>query len=163
MRRPPPTAALRIDLCKAQDAEIVHRLTQAAFGGLAALDPPSGADRETVAAVRRDLETHGGALARAGARPVGCLRFAAEHGHLHVRRVAVLPELQGKGIGRELMRWAENHAAAKGLPEVTVGVRLALPANLAFYKRLGYEVVAEHAHVGYDRPTWVSLRKSVPR
>jgi GNAT superfamily N-acetyltransferase len=96
-------------------------------------------------------------------RPVGCLRWAAAADHLHVRRVAVLPELQGRGIGRALMAWAEQEAEARSLPAVTVGVRLALAENLAFYRRLGYEAVSEHSHPGYERPTWVEMRKRLRR
>jgi hypothetical protein len=44
-------------------------------------------------------------------------------------------------------------------PAVLVGVRLALRDNLAFYRTLGYEPIGEHCHDGYDRPTWVAMRK----
>ena len=90
--------------CGGNAATMVHELTQAAFAGYEALDPPSGASRETAESVRRDLEAAGGALAWLDSRPVGCLRFVIEADHLHVRRVAVTPELQGLGIGRALMR-----------------------------------------------------------
>ncbi len=139
----------------------MHDLSRAAFRDQAGLDPPSGESRETLDSVRADLEAHGGAIAWWAERPVGCLRFEVEPGHLHVRRVAVLPELQGQGIGRALMAWAEAEAARRRRAEVHVGVRIALPGNLAFYRRLGYEVAAEHAHPGYDRPTWLSLRKAL--
>lgn len=157
--------------CGPEAAEIVSWLTQAAFVEYASLDPPSGAGRESLAAVRADLEAQGGALAwwvggtKADGRqwdgPVGCLRWEAAVDHLHVRRVAVLPDLQGRGIGRALMAWAEQEAVDRSLPAVTLGVRLALPRNLAFYNRLGYRIVSEHSHPGYDRPTWVEMRKMV--
>lgn len=157
----PVASRVEVRVCAHDAAPVVHELTQAAFAGYEALDPPSGASRETVEAVRRDLETAGGALAWLDSRPVGCLRFVVAADHLHVRRVAVTPELQDKGIGRALMAWAEAEAENRGLPRVTVGVRLSVRGNLAFYRRLGYEVVAEHAHPGYDRPTWVSMQKGV--
>ncbi|HSR25195.1 MAG TPA: GNAT family N-acetyltransferase, partial [Candidatus Eisenbacteria bacterium] len=166
MRRPPGGRAeprgLRIAVCGPGQAEVVHRLTRAAFSGQSALDPPSGAGRETLDEVRADLAAHCGAIAWLGGRAVGCLRFERAAEHMHVRRVAVEPELQGGGIGGALMAWAEADARRHGLPEVTVGVRLALARNLAWYRRLGYEVVGEHAHPGHDRPTWASLRKRVP-
>lgn len=152
---------VEVHVCGEDAAAVVHEQTQAAFAGYEALDPPSGASWETVESVRRDLGAASGALAWLDSRAVGCLRFAVTGDHLHVRRVAVTPELQGKGIGRALMAWAEGQASNRGLSRVTVGVRLSLPGNLAFYRRLGYEVVAEHAHPGYDRPTWVSMQKGV--
>ena len=151
---------VRVEPCGPEAAEAVHRLTRAAFAGHAALDPPSGAGRETLDAVRADLAS-GAALALVGDRPVGCLRYAVADGHLHVRRVAVEPALQGRGIGRALMAWAEAEARRRGVAEVTLGVRIALPSNLELYRHLGYEVVSAHAHPGYDRPTWLQMRKPV--
>ena len=159
-----PDLAREVEVVRSdkRDAAVVHVLTQAAFRHYDILDPPSGALKETVDSVRRDLEAGGGAVAFLGSAPVGCLRFEAAAGRFHVRRVAVKPELQGRGIGRTLMTWAEVEAARRGLAYVTVGVRLSLPANLAFYRRLGYEVVAEHSHPGYAGPTAVSMQKRIP-
>jgi predicted N-acetyltransferase YhbS len=154
-------SGLRVEVCGPEQAKLVHRLTQAAFGEHGRLDPPSGVGRETLESVREDLAAGGGALAWLDGTPVGCLRLVPELDSLHVRRVAVLPEHQGRGIGLALMAWAEREAAGRGLPAVSVGVRLALPGNLAFYGRLGYQAVAEHAHPGYERPTWVMMRKSL--
>jgi len=136
-------------------------LTQLAFGDYGSLDPPSGALRESEESVRDDLGRSGGALALLHEQTVGCLRFDREAGALHVRRVAVDPALQRKGIGRALMVWAHGYAHSQGYPEVRVGVRLQLPANLHFYKELGYSVVAEHRHPGYREVTWVEMRRSV--
>jgi hypothetical protein len=57
------------------------------------------------------------------------------------------------------MAWAEAEAGRRGVAEVRIGVRLALTDNIAFYRSLGYEAVAEHAHPGYDHPTSLSMRK----
>jgi ribosomal protein S18 acetylase RimI-like enzyme len=62
-----------------------------------------------------------------------------------VRRVAVLPERQRRGIGTALMSWSHGHAVSLGLHEVRLGVRRQLPGNQAFYKRLGYRVIEARA------------------
>ena len=111
--------------------------------------------------MRADLTYNGGALARLDDRFVGCMRLATGPDGLHVRRLAVEPAFQGRGVGRALMAWAEAEARRRGYGEVRLGVRLALPRLLEFYRRLGYEIEAEHAHPGYRQPTWVSLRKSL--
>jgi ribosomal protein S18 acetylase RimI-like enzyme len=110
--------------------------------------------------VRHDLEVNGGAIAWIGADAVGCLRFEVEPDHMHVRRVAVPPERQRQGIGTALMDWARDHARSLGRHEVRLGVRKQLPGNLAFYKRLGYRVIARHRHPGRRDVTWneMSLR-----
>jgi GNAT superfamily N-acetyltransferase len=154
--------AVRVLPCGPEAAGPVHELTRRAFAPYSGLDPPSGAGRESLESVGAELAVHGGALASTGGGPAGCLRLRERDGHLHVRRVAVAPDRQGQGIGRALMRWAEAEAARRGTDGVSVGVRLALPGNLEFYRRLGYREVGRHAHPGYDRPTWVLLHKRVP-
>lgn len=150
-------------LCGPERAEEVHRLTGVAFSSYARLDPPSGASRETLDRVREDLGRGGGAIAELDGRPVACLRWEVSgEGDFYVRRLAVAPELQGRGIGRTMMAWAEDEARRRGCDAVSVGVRVALPRNLTFYRRLGYEVTAEHRHDGYDRTTWLAMRKEIP-
>jgi GNAT superfamily N-acetyltransferase len=151
---------LHVVPCGPERAEEIHLLTQAAFAGYTALDPPSGAAREDLARVAADLRKGGGAVAELEGRPVGCLRWRiADDGDLHVRRVAVRPDLQRHGVGRSLMLCSEDEARRRGCEGVFVGVRLALPGNLAFYRSLGYEVTGEHRHDGYAHTTWLGLRK----
>ena len=152
---------LRIDLCGPELAAVVHRLTQEAFATHATLDPPSGAGRESLESVRDELAHEEAVVGWVGSRPVACMRMTAEGGHLHVRRLAISPDVQGLGLGRAMMAWAESAARDRGLSAVTVGVRLALTGNQAFFGRLGYEPVAERAHPGYDRPTWVEVRVQI--
>ena len=145
--------------CGAEAAETVHRLTQAAFAHYSQLVPPSGVARETLESVAADLAAQGGALAVVEGAPRGCLRLQIGEDELHVRRVAVHPAFQGRGIGKSLMRWAEAEAGRRRLRRITVGVRLALPQNLDLYRRLGYHVLAHHAHPGHQEPTWASMEK----
>lgn len=137
----------------------MHRLTQLAFAGYDKLDPPSRAVRETEITVREDLEQGGGGIAWLGERAVACLRFEPEPEYLHVRRVAVDPALQRRGIGTALMNWVHAYARRAGYPEVRIGVRLQLPGNLRFYEGLGYRIIAEHRHPGYSQVTWVEMSR----
>ena len=148
-----------IVLCGAERADDVHRLTQLAFAPHAALDPPSGAVKETVERVREDLGAGGGAIAELNGDLVGCLRWLSDGHQMRVRRLAVVPSRQRRGVGRALMVWAESEARRRGHEAVFVGVRVALRGNLAFYRGLGYEVIGEHRHDGYEQTTWLALRK----
>ena len=58
--------------------------------------------------------------------------------YLHVGRVAVVPAWRGRGVATALMGWFEELAASRGLAEIRLAVRLTLPRNEAFYRRLGY-------------------------
>lgn len=155
------SGALHIGRVGPEAAAEVHRLTQRAFGGYGWLTPPSGALDETEDDVRRDLARHGGALARLDGAAVGALRFVAEPKHLHVRRVAVDPDRQGTGVGRALMRWAEDHAGSLGLGAVHLGVRGQLPGNRRFYESLGYRVVREHHFPGTRDVHWLEMAREV--
>ena len=57
---------------------------------------------------------------------------------LGVFDVAVDPAVQGRGIGRALMEFAEARAAAMGLPWVRLDAFAANPGSNAFYRRIGY-------------------------
>jgi ribosomal protein S18 acetylase RimI-like enzyme/glutaredoxin len=152
--------AVLIQAARADSALEVHRLTQLAFGGYGWLTPPSGALAETEDDVRRDLQLRGGALARMAGAAVGALRLRFEPKALWVRRVAVDPAHQGHGVGRELMRWAEQQAAEQGLAEVRLGVREQLPGNRAFYEKLGYRVIQEHLRPGTNQVHWFEMSRS---
>lgn len=148
------------------DAPLILEITRAAFAQFRGrLDPPSGALDETLEGLREHTfqPDHGAALACVDGVPAGALRWSVQpqRQYLYVGRVAVLPAYRQQGIASALMRWAERHARALGLPAVQFGVRLQSPENIRFYQHLGYEV-AEHAtHQGYQQPTFVWMRKTL--
>lgn len=60
------------------------------------------------------------------------------------------------------MEWAHALARREGLAEVRVGVRRELPQNRGFYERLGYRVIAAHAHPGHEEITWYEMALTLP-
>jgi len=108
---------------------------------------------------------HGAALASLDGRLVGALRWSVQPDQqvLHVGRVAVLPAYRRQGVASALMRWAEGQARALGLSAVQIGTRLQLPENIRFYQQLGYEITEQAYHQGYEQPTFVWMRKTVPQ
>lgn len=85
-----------------------------------------------------------------GARVVATASLAGDV----VRSVFVLPELQGRGVGKALMGYVEGVAQAAAVPCLRV------PASLTavpFYKALGYAVVREV--VDGDERTFVMVRE----
>jgi GNAT superfamily N-acetyltransferase len=55
-------------------------------------------------------------------------------------KLAVLPEFQGKGLGRDLVRQAERWLVARGVPKVNLMIRETNLKVRDFYRHLGYEV-----------------------
>lgn len=66
-----------------------------------------------------------------------CMLVETEPGTVRLRQMAVLPSLQGKGIGRALMQFAENIARDRGYRRVIMHAR---KTATGFYEKLGYQV-----------------------
>jgi ribosomal protein S18 acetylase RimI-like enzyme len=76
-----------------------------------------------------------------GGRLVGSVRARVDGDTCHIGRLVVVPDLQGRGIGRRLMAEVERrHAARVARFALFTGERSA--ANLRLYHRLGYREYA---------------------
>lgn len=75
---------------------------------------------------------------------VGYILVEEIDGAAHIEQVSVLPEFQGRGIGRALIARAEGWAAAAGRPAVTLTTVDAVPWNRPLYEHLGFRVLAGH-------------------
>lgn len=139
--------AIAITAATAADAALVRRIMLDAFEQFRdTLEPPSSALDETLDDTRRAIEAGGAALAWADERAVGSVRYLPRPGYLYVGRLAVLPAFRGRGVAAALMAAMEDRARALDLPEVRVEVRLALPDNVALFRRLGFRTISEQPH-----------------
>lgn len=59
-----------------------------------------------------------------------------------LKRIAVHPDWQARGVGSELVHALEKNARQLGFARLRAGTRRTLPSNQAFYARLGYRVVS---------------------
>lgn len=80
-------------------------------------------------------------LALAADRPVGFLLAEAHASSLFIVELSVDLDWQGKGIGRQLIARAAEHARKKGLASLTLTTFRDVPWNAPFYARLGFERV----------------------
>ena len=71
--------------------------------------------------------------------------------HLLVENVAVAPKAQGRGLGRELMAFAERRAAQLGMAELRLYTNQLMTENLALYPALGYAETGRRAEDGFAR------------
>lgn len=78
--------------------------------------------------------------------------------HLWVDVIAVEPDRQGGGVGRDLMRFAEDEAARRGHAEVRLLTHELMRENRAYYGRLGYE---QHDVRGEPGDSLVYMRKQL--
>lgn len=66
-----------------------------------------------------------------------CMLIQSDPQTVRLRQMAVLNTLQGKGIGRALMQFAENLARDRGYTRMTMHARA---SATGFYEKLGYEI-----------------------
>ena len=82
-------------------------------------------------------------LALANDRPVGFILTEAHSSSLFIVELSVDLDWQGKGIGRQLIACAADHARERGLASLTLTTFRNVPWNAPFYARLGFEYVTE--------------------
>ena len=69
-----------------------------------------------------------------------CMLVEEEPGVMRLRQMAVLNDLQGKGIGRALMNFAENVARDMGYRKIRMHARL---NAIGFYEKVGYNKIGD--------------------
>ncbi|CAN5883419.1 GNAT family acetyltransferase [soil metagenome] len=69
---------------------------------------------------------------------VGTVMVGYEGHRGWINYLAVSPEQQGRGLGRELMEEAETRLRALGCPKINLQVRTGNPKVRAFYEAIGY-------------------------
>ena len=70
--------------------------------------------------------------------------------------VAVLPQFQGRGLGRQLIAHAEAEAKRLGYKAIELYAHELMHENIALYTRLGYREFVRKTEKGYNR---VYMRK----
>ena len=96
---------------------------------------------ETLAAYAAD----GRAWVAVGAddEPVGYILVDRVDDAAHIEQVSVLPEHQGRGIGKALIARARAWAEERAMPALTLTTFGHIPWNRPLYEHLGFRVVSE--------------------
>jgi len=71
--------------------------------------------------------------------------------HLLLDNIAVRPERQGHGLGRQLIAFAEAEARRLGFAELRLYTHETMTENIALYRRLGFVETGRGREAGYDR------------
>lgn len=113
---------------------------------------PMGADYEALIAAGAVW------IVRADDRIAGVLVLRPQPPTLLLENVAVAPEQRGRGLGRALIAFAEEHARTSGLDAVTLYTNERMTENLCLYPALGYAETGRRREDGFAR---VYFRKPV--
>lgn len=79
-------------------------------------------------------------LAETDGSPAGALVLRARADHVLIWSVAVEPCLQRRGIGRQLMQFAELEVRRRGVDEVRLYTNKTFSENIRLYRDIGYAV-----------------------
>jgi ribosomal protein S18 acetylase RimI-like enzyme len=86
-----------------------------------------------------------------GEQPAGVIVLIPAGDSLLIENIAVAPAAQGRGLGRQLMEFAERQAAARGFRLLTLYTNEVMEENIAIYTSLGYRETARRLVDGYQR------------
>ncbi|TSI02541.1 GNAT family N-acetyltransferase [Lysinibacillus sp. BW-2-10] len=126
------------------DAPVIHDLMIKAFTEYKNDIPPSSALEETVQSVSDALEKEEKALiAYEDNQPVGMVRFQLKDEGLYFYRLSVIPEKQGKGIAKMILKSLEDYANEIGVPTILCKVRMTVVKNIQLYSSIGYHIYDE--------------------
>ncbi len=103
-----------------------------------------------------ELATWTAVKAVLGSRLVGTVRTVVQRDALHVRRLATVPDLQGRGIARALLRHVEV-TAPSAVRRFVLNTGDLNDAALRLYQHIGY--TRTHREVVDERLTLVHLEK----
>ncbi|MCM3781790.1 GNAT family N-acetyltransferase [Neobacillus mesonae] len=140
---------IQIKQAKADQLHIVHRMMREAFEEYRdVLFPPSGALIEEVVDIQRKIEVNNGGaiLVWLNDEPVGSAQYYVKEDYLYIGRVSVIKKARGNGIGKQIIQYFERFGADQEAGWLRIGVRLSIPENITFYKKLGFEVTEEHEY-----------------
>jgi GNAT superfamily N-acetyltransferase len=138
------------------------RLLQDAFASMEGrIDPPSSVRGLTSTSIATKSREEALFLATDEDELLGCVFARPLNDAVYVSKLAVRPSRQVKGIGRRLMEAVEEHARHIGVRNLELDTRIELTENHATFAAMGFVKTAERAHEGYERPTFITMRKQL--
>lgn len=144
------------------DWDQLVRLVRESFAYMdARIDPPSSLKTMGIDEFKAKTVAETLILAEEGNVIIGCTFAALRDDCVYVGKVAVAPSARGKGVARAMFTAAEELARLHGRRFIELQTRVELVENQATFAALGFKKVGESAHVGYKRPTSITMRKAV--
>ena len=97
------------------------------------------------------IEHHQAFIAVESGQIVGVLVLIRKNDGIRMDNVAVLPKYQGKGLGHQLIQFAEAQALEKGFKNLDIYTHELMKESIDMYKRLGYIENKRCTEKGYQR------------
>jgi ribosomal protein S18 acetylase RimI-like enzyme len=147
---------MEIRPAQVENAAAITECVAAAYGHyIARIGKPPGPMLDEYTAV---IQRHRVFILVDERRVIGVLVLIKQDKSLLLDNVAVHPEYQGRGLGRELVALAEKEARRLGYAAVTLYTNERMTENVEIYKKLGYTKTERKTERGYQS---VYMQKSV--
>nr|WP_170431327.1 GNAT family N-acetyltransferase [Ruegeria arenilitoris] len=137
--------------------EVLHLIRETFAYMEGRIDPPSSMHRLTMEKLQR--QARDGEIWGIGDRPDAVVFLTPKPDCLYLSKLAVAQNNRGQGLARRLVEVAERRARAKGFRALELQTRIELVENHATFAHLGFAVIGETTHPGYDRTTSLTMRK----
>jgi GNAT superfamily N-acetyltransferase len=137
---PPPAIKIR-PLLPGEDATAFRTLNEEWITRHFTLEAK---DRETLDDPENAILLKGGYIymVYAGAEPVGCVALIpVSNGVFELSKMAISPNLRGRGIGRRLLQHAIDQARLLGARSLFLGSSTKLPSAVHLYESIGFRHV----------------------
>jgi len=110
--------------------------------------------RTDAAAIRDLIQTPGTTLLKymEDDQLLGCVEIRNEHGKLYLGMLTVLPSLQGKGLGKKLLKAAEDEAVKRQCTSLFMSVISVRKELIDWYIRMGYRLTGERKPFAFNDP-----------
>lgn len=136
--------SMQIDIhASPDDADEAISVMHRAFEEYSLKGQESGAMRETSESLRKEMADEVELLiARLDGDPVAMCKYLRAEATIYFSRLAVIPELRGKGIASEIVRALRSEALVRDLQGLSCCVRADEAGNIALYEQLAMKVVS---------------------
>jgi len=140
----------------------LHRLLTESYAfTIGRINPPSFLTHMSPADLAAKARGEDLFLIRQNAAPIACMFGHEAEGTYEVGKLAVSAPQQKQNLGRAMIDTAANLAASRGCRHIQLYARVALTENHHAYQRMGFAIVGEFTHPGFNRPTAVVMRRAV--
>lgn len=147
---------MEIKIADVSDAPLIHDLMINAFLEYKDVVPPSSALEENVQSISDSLkEGEQSLIGFVDNVPVGMVRFQLKEEGLYFYRLSVIPEKQGQGIAKKLLKFLEEYAHKKEVSTLFCKVRMMVSRNINLYRSIGYKIYNEEVVL---KPNGIKLK-----
>lgn len=125
------------------------------------IDPPSSTHQLTLEELTEQAKKAEVWVMEDDDRVVACVFLTPKKQALYLGKLAVAVSHRGHGLARKMVALAQERARALGFSVVELQSRLELTENHSAFAALGFRVVDETAHPGFEQPTSLTFVLSV--